>query len=50
MLKRVYTDFSVIDIIPRGLAAEDLVAGLAMAGLQRLTGLPLLAGDRRAAA
>ena len=43
VVKRVYTDLAVIDITADGLVAYDLVPGLAMEELQRLTGLPLTA-------
>ena len=41
VVSRVYTDLAVIDITPDGLSAYDLVPGLDMAELQRLTGVPL---------
>ncbi len=50
VVKRIYTDLAVIDVTPRGLAAKDLVAGLAFEELQRLTGVPLLPSGARAAA
>jgi 3-oxoadipate CoA-transferase beta subunit len=40
---RIYTDLAVIDVTPQGLKVVDLVDGLPMAELQRLTGVPLLA-------
>ena len=42
VVKRVYTDLAVVDITPQGLTAHDLVPGLDIAELQRLTGLPIL--------
>ena len=41
VVKRIYTDLAVIDVSPRGLAARDLVAGLTLEELQRLTGVLL---------
>jgi 3-oxoadipate CoA-transferase beta subunit len=41
-VSRVYTDLAVIDITPEGLHVVEIVDGLAMDELQRLTGLPLL--------
>jgi 3-oxoadipate CoA-transferase, beta subunit len=48
--KRIYTDLAVIEITPRGLRADRLVSGLALEELQRLTGVPLLPANARAAA
>jgi 3-oxoadipate CoA-transferase beta subunit len=50
VVKRIYTDLAVIDVTPRGLAANRLVAGLSFDELQRLTGVPLLPSGARAAA
>jgi 3-oxoadipate CoA-transferase beta subunit len=41
VVSRVYTDLAVIDVTPGGLSAYDLVPGLDMAELQKLTGVPL---------
>ena len=46
MVKRVYTDLAVVDITPQGLTAHNLVPGLDIAELQRLTGLPILGLNR----
>ena len=46
VVKRVYTDLAVIDITPDGLVAYDLVPGLDLDELQRVTGLPLIAATR----
>jgi len=46
VVKRVYTDLAVIDITPGGLVAYDLVPGLDLDELQRVTGLPLIAATR----
>ena len=40
---RIYTDLAVIDVTPDGLTAYDLVDGLALDELQKLTGVPLRA-------
>jgi 3-oxoadipate CoA-transferase, beta subunit len=50
VVKRIYTDLAVIDVTPRGLAARDLVAGLAFDDLLRLTGVSLLPLAAKAAA
>ncbi len=50
VVKRIYTDLAVIDVTPRGLAARDLVAGLAFDDLLRLTGVSLLPPAAKAAA
>lgn len=42
VVKRVYTDLAVVDITPNGLVAYDLVPGLDLEELRRVTGLPLL--------
>lgn len=44
-VSRVYTDLAVIDITPDGLRVVEMVEGLAMDELQRITGLPLLPAD-----
>jgi len=38
---RIYTDLAVIDVKPAGLFVRDMVAGLSLADLQALTGVPL---------
>jgi 3-oxoadipate CoA-transferase beta subunit len=40
---RVYTDLAVLDVLPGGLQARELVEGLSFDELRRLTGVPLLA-------
>ena len=40
-VSRVYTDLATIDITPQGLRVIDLVEGLDLAALQRLSGVPL---------
>lgn len=44
-VERVYTDLATLDVTPDGLVARDLVEGLVLEELERLTGLPLLRGD-----
>ena len=43
---RIYTDLAVIDVTPHGLAVREIVDGLALDALARLTGVPL--ADARA--
>ncbi len=50
VVKRIYTDLAVIDVMPRGLVASRLVSGLSFDELKRLTGVPLLSSGDRAAA
>jgi 3-oxoadipate CoA-transferase beta subunit len=40
---RVYSDLAVIDITPEALLVREMVEGLSLDELQRLTGLPLRA-------
>jgi 3-oxoadipate CoA-transferase beta subunit len=42
-VSRVYTDLAVIDITSQGLRVVDVVDGLEISELERITGLPLLA-------
>ena len=42
-VSRVYTDLATIDITPQGLRVIDMVEGLDLAELQRLSGVPLQA-------
>ena len=37
----IITDLAVIDLTPQGLKVLDIVDGLSLAELQRLTGVPL---------
>ena len=39
---RIYTDLAVIDVTPQGLHVRDIVAGLGIDELIKLTGVPLL--------
>ena len=43
-VSRIYTDLAVLDVTPAGLRVVEIVDGLAFSELQRLTGVPLLAG------
>ena len=49
-VSRVYTDLAVIDILPDGLEVLELVDGLSLPELQRMTGVPLRAAKSRAVA
>jgi 3-oxoadipate CoA-transferase beta subunit len=40
-IDRIFTDLAVIDVTPHGLAVVDIVDGLSLDELQRLTGVPL---------
>src|SRR5205814_5910342 len=40
-VNRIFTDLAVIDVTPQGLAVIDMVEGLDLNELQRLTGVPL---------
>lgn len=40
-VRRIYTDLAVLDVTPAGLVVVDLVEGLALDELERLSGLPL---------
>ena len=42
---RLYTDLAVLDVTPQGLRVVDCVDGLDHAGLQALSGVPLLARE-----
>jgi 3-oxoadipate CoA-transferase beta subunit len=39
---RIYTDLAVIDVTPQGLAVVEMVDGLSLAELQRVTAAPLI--------
>ena len=39
---RIYTDLAIIDVTPQGLQVRDVVAGLSIDELIKLTGVPLL--------
>jgi 3-oxoadipate CoA-transferase beta subunit len=40
-VSRIFTDLAVIDVTPAGLKVIDLVEGLSLDELQRVTGVPL---------
>ena len=42
-VSRIYTDLATIDITPQGLKVVDMVEGLTIAELQRLSGVPMQA-------
>jgi len=42
-VSRIYTDLATIDITPKGLTVIDMVDGLTLAELQRLSGVPMQA-------
>jgi 3-oxoadipate CoA-transferase beta subunit len=41
-VSRIFTDLAVLDVTPRGLVVVDLVDGLSLDELRRLSGVPLL--------
>jgi 3-oxoadipate CoA-transferase, beta subunit len=41
-VSRIFTDLAVLDVTPRGLAVLDMVEGLSLEELQRLSGVPLI--------
>jgi len=49
-VNRVYTDLAVIDVTPRGLEVVEMVDGLTLAELEKLSGVPLKIAAVRAAA
>ena len=49
-VNRVYTDLAVIDVTPRGLEVVEMVDGLTLAELEKLSGVPLKMAAVRAAA
>ena len=49
-VNRIYTDLAVIDVTRRGLSVLELVDGLELEELQRLTGVPLIRASASAAA
>ena len=42
-VSRIYTDLATIDVTPEGLRVIDMVEGLDLAELQRLSGVPMQA-------
>ncbi len=49
-VNRIYTDLAVIDVTPNGLRVVDMIDGLSLAELQRLSGVPLAQDEAPAAA
>ncbi len=49
-VNRIYTDLAVIDVTPRGLEVVEMVDGLTLAELSKLSGIPLKMAAARAAA
>jgi 3-oxoadipate CoA-transferase, beta subunit len=49
-VSRIYTDLAVIDVTSSGLRVVEMVDGLTLAELQRLSGVPLVEAQARAAA
>jgi len=41
-VNRIYTDLAVIDLTPQGLRVLEMVPGMTVAELNRVTGVPLL--------
>ena len=48
-VNRIYTDLAVIDVTPQGLVAREIVDGLSIAELARLTGVPMRDGTKTVA-
>jgi 3-oxoadipate CoA-transferase beta subunit len=44
-VSRIYTDLATLDITPDGMRVVDMVEGLDLAELQRLSGVPLRLAD-----
>ena len=44
-VSRIYTDLAVIDVTPNGLRVVEMVDGLSLAELERLSGVPLAQAD-----
>ena len=40
-VSRVYSDFAVIDLLPEGATVVEMVEGLTLAELEKITGVPL---------
>ncbi len=49
-VSRIYTDLAVIDVTPNGLRVVEMIDGLSLAELQRLSGVPLVQAEARVAA
>ena len=48
-VNRIYTDLAVIDVTANGLRVVEIIDGLSLAELQRLSGVPLAQGEAPAA-
>jgi len=49
-VNRIYTDLAVIDVTPRGLEVIEMVDGMTLPELTKLSGVPLAMAAARAAA
>ena len=49
-VNRIYTDLAVIDVTANGLRVVEIIDGLSLAELQRLSGVPLAQGEAPVAA
>jgi 3-oxoadipate CoA-transferase, beta subunit len=49
-VSRIYTDLAVIDVTPNGLRVVEMVEGLSLAELQRISGVPIAQSEVRVAA
>lgn len=49
-VSRIYTDLAVIDVTPNGLRVVEIIDGLSLAELQRISGVPLSQAEVRVAA
>jgi 3-oxoadipate CoA-transferase beta subunit len=43
-VNRIYTDLAVMDVTPQGLIVRDIVEGMSLQELEKLTGVALIAG------
>jgi 3-oxoadipate CoA-transferase beta subunit len=41
-VNRIYTDLAVLDVTAKGLAVREIIDGLALEALQKITGVPLI--------
>jgi 3-oxoadipate CoA-transferase beta subunit len=46
VVKRVYTNLAILDVTPEGFAVRDMVEGLTLETLQKMTDAPLRAARR----
>ncbi len=49
-VSRIYTDLAVIDVTQNGLRVVEIIDGLSLAELQRISGVPLMQAEVRVAA